>query len=151
MIDRDLADLYGVTTKRLNQQVQRNKSRFPADFTFRLTAAEKAQVVAKCNHLGSLKFSPKAPLAFTEHGAIMLASVLKSAQAVTVSVTVVRAFVHLRQLLAGNQELAERLTELERAVASHDKAVLRLFASIRALTEAPPGKSRPIGFTADVR
>lgn len=81
----------------------------------------------------------------------MLASVLKSSRAVAVSVTVVRAFVHLRQILIGNRELSERLSELEKRVASQDRAVLRLFASIRELTETPSGKSRPIGFTADVR
>jgi hypothetical protein len=78
MIDRDLADLYGVTTKRLNEQVKRNKKRFPEDFMFQLTGEEKTEVVAKCDHLAVLKYSPNLPFAFTEHGAVMLASILNS-------------------------------------------------------------------------
>ena len=98
MLDTDLADLYGVTTKRLNEQVRRNRERFPKDFLFQLTETEKAEVVANCDHLTKLKFSPNPPYAFTEHGAIMAASVLNSPSAVEVSVYVVRAFVQLREL-----------------------------------------------------
>jgi len=86
MLDADLARLYGVTTKRLNEQVKRNRSRFPEDFLFTMTADEKAEVVANCDHLRRLKFSPALPNAFTEHGAIMAASVLNTARAVEVSV-----------------------------------------------------------------
>ena len=103
MLDADLADLYGVATKVLNQAVKRNMDRFPGDFLFQLTAEEKAEVVTDCDHLAKLKFSPVLPYAFTEHGAIMAASVLNSPQAVEVSVFVVRAFVRLRnwQVLTG--------------------------------------------------
>lgn len=97
MLDTDLAALYGVPTKVLNQAVKRNRHRFPADFMFRLTEDEKAEVVTICDHLQKLKFSPVLPYAFTEHGAIMLASVLNSKKAVRISVYVVRAFVKLRE------------------------------------------------------
>ena len=108
MIDADLAELYGVTTKRLNQQVRRNSERFPEDFMFELTTKEKAEVVANCNHLSKLKFSPVAPLAFTEHGALMAASVLNTPRAIEVSVFVVRAFVRLKQALDSHKELEVR-------------------------------------------
>lgn len=90
IVDADLADFYGVPTKRLNEQVRRNARRFPEDFVFRLNADEKDEVVAKCDHLGKLKVSKALPLAFTEHGALMVASVLSTARAVEVSVFVVR-------------------------------------------------------------
>ncbi len=93
MLDADLAALYGVTTKRLNEQVKRNRERFPNDFMFQLTEEEKAEVVANCDHLKRPKFSHALPYAFTEYGAIMLASVLNSPIAVQTSVLVVRAFV----------------------------------------------------------
>src|ERR1700761_7166479 len=92
MIDRDLAELYGVSTKRLNEQVKRNMKRFPSDFMFQLTNEEKMEVVAKCDHLKSLKYSPQTPYVFTEHGAVMLASVLNSERAILVNIQVVRVF-----------------------------------------------------------
>jgi hypothetical protein len=149
LLDSDLAVLYGVPTKRLNEQVRRNRERFPLDFRFRLTSGEKAEVVANCDHLGKLKFSPQLPYAFTEHGAIMAASVLNSPQAVEVSVFVVRAFVKLRQWMASHKELADKLTELERKFAGHDEAIRQLVTAIRQLM-APPAasKKRPIGFHA---
>jgi len=99
IIDADLAVLYGVNTKRLNEQVKRNRKRFPQDFVFQLSESEKDEVVANCDHLERLKYSPSTPYAFTEHGALMAATVLKTEQAVQVSVYVVRAFVQLRRLL----------------------------------------------------
>jgi hypothetical protein len=102
MIDSDLAELYGVTTKRLNEQVKRNIKRFPEDFMFQLTAEEKQEVVANCDHLKRLKFSPNMPYAFTEHGAVMLASVLNSDRAKTVNIQIVRVFSRMRQLLDGH-------------------------------------------------
>lgn len=113
MIDTDLAELYGVPTKRLNEQVKRNQERFPADFLFQLTAAEKQEVVANCDHLAKLKFSKTLPYAFTEHGAIQAANVLASPQAIEMGVYVVRAFVRLRELVVSNKELALSLDELE--------------------------------------
>jgi hypothetical protein len=98
MLDTDLAELYGVTTKRLNEQVKRNADRFPGDFMFKLTPGEKAEVVANCDHLTKLKFSKVPPFAFTEHGAIQAANVLATPQAVEMGIFVVRAFVRMREL-----------------------------------------------------
>ena len=147
MLDADLADLYGVETKRLNEQVRRNIDRFPEDFMFRLTAAEKSEVVANCDHLAKLKYSPSLPHAFTEHGALMLGNVLKSNRAVEVSLMVVRTFVHLRELVSGNKELAQKLNQLERKVGAHDKAIAEIINAIRELMTLPDEKKkRPIGF-----
>jgi len=146
MLDTDLAQLYGVTTKRLNEQVKRNRNRFPLDFMFQLTSKEKAEVVANCDHLAKLKFSPAKPFAFTEHGAVMVASVLNSKMAIEVSVYVVRAFVKVREVLGAHSELAQKLTELERRVESHDTHIRSLFDAIRQLMEPPTTKSRRIGF-----
>ncbi|MEO0080789.1 MAG: ORF6N domain-containing protein [candidate division WOR-3 bacterium] len=133
MLDADLAALYGVPTRRLNEQVRRNRERFPADFVFQLTADEKAEVVAKCDHLSRLRFSPVRPYAFTEHGAVMAASVLNSKRAVEVSVFVVRAFVRLQQAAHSYREIALKLTELEKRLASQDVKILALFDAMRSL------------------
>jgi hypothetical protein len=151
MVDADLAELYGVSTKRLNEQVRRNASRFPADFMFALTAAEKAEVVANCDHLARLKFSPTLPSAFTEHGALMAASVLNTTRAVEVSVYIVRAFVQLRELIASNKDLARRLDELEARIGkkldSHDQAIVGLINAMRELMKpTEPLTKRKIGF-----
>src|SRR5574341_452659 len=146
MLDADLAGLYGVTTKRLNEQVKRNRNRFPTDFMFQLTSKEKAEVVANCDHLAKLKFSPAKPFVFTEHGAVMVASVLNSERAVEVSVYVVRAFVKLREMLGTHRKLAQKLAELERTVESHDRHIRSLFEAIRQLMTPPQSKSRRIGF-----
>ena len=148
ILDTDLADLYGVTTKRLNEQVKRNRNRFPKDFMFQLTSKEKAEVVANCDHLKALKFSPVRPFAFTEYGAVMVASVLNSKRAVDVSIYVVRAFVKLREMLGAHRELAQKPSELERKVESHDSHIRSLFEAIRQLMEPPMPKSRRIGFRA---
>ena len=158
MVDADLAELYGVPTKRLNEQVKRNRERFPSDFMFQLTKAEKLEVVANCDHLTKLKFSKALPYAFTEHGAIQAANVLASPQAIEAGVYVVRAFVHLRELVVSNRELALRLDELE---SKTDLAGLKqnnferttrvqlkqIICTLRALMAPPeaPAK-RPIGF-----
>jgi hypothetical protein len=149
MLDADLAGLYGVTTKRLNEQIKRNKDRFPKDFMFQLTPEEKSEVVAICDHLAKLKFSWALPYAFTEHGAIMAASVLNSKRAVDVSVYVVRVFVRLRQMLAANKELAHKLAELEHKVASHDGTIQALVAAIRKLMTPPETKEKKIGFVKE--
>ncbi|MEO8007737.1 MAG: ORF6N domain-containing protein [Betaproteobacteria bacterium] len=146
MIDADLAALYGVPTKRLNEQVKRNSARFPEDFVFRLTTEEKAQVVANCDHLTRLRFSPALPYAFTEHGAIQAANVLNSARAVEMSVHVVRAFVRLRELIASNKELAAKLDQLEKKLSTHDQAITGIMQAIRQLMAPPEPKKRPIGF-----
>jgi hypothetical protein len=156
LIDVDLAELYGVTTKVLNQAVRRNKERFPADFAFRLEIndlkANRSQFATGSQKHRDPRFPP---FAFTEHGAIMAATVLNSPRAVEMSVYVVRAFVKLRQVLASNTELARKLEALEKPVATLDARTRRQFEevyrAIRALMTPPVPKSRPIGFTADVQ
>ena len=123
--------------------------RFPKDFMFRLTAEEKAEVVAKCDHLTKLKFSPVLPNAFTEHGAIMAASVLNSRRAVEVSVYVVRAFVRLRFLVSTHKELSLKLDELEPKVSGHDQALAGLIDAIRSLMAQPEPKKRKIGLKGE--
>ena len=146
ILDSDLADLYGVTTRRLNEQVKRNRARFPADFLFQLTREEKTEVVAICDHLRRIKFSPVIPFAFTEHGAIMAASVLNTRRAVEVGVYVVRAFVRLREYVAMNRELIGKLKELEHRVAGHDRHIRDLFTTIRGLMPQEARPVRKIGF-----
>ena len=143
MIDADLASLYGVSTKRLNQQVKRNTERFPVDFAFRLSRAERDEVVANCDHLHRLKFAPTMPYAFTEHGALMAASVLNTRRAVELSLYVVRAFIQLREALVTHKDLAPRLDALE---ARYDRQFKIVFDAIRELITPPVPKRRPIGF-----
>jgi len=143
MLDADLAVLYGVTTKRLNEQVKRNRDRFPEDFMFQLTEKEKAEVVAICDHLQKLKFSSNLPYAFTEHGAIMLATVLNSPIAVEASIQVVRVFVSLRKMLASNAELSRKLAALEK---KYDYQFKIVFDAIRQLMATPEPREKKIGF-----
>jgi hypothetical protein len=150
MLDTDLAEIYGVTTKALNQAVKRNIGRFPSDFMFQLNADEKQEVVTNCDHLTKLKFSASMPYAFTEHGALMLGNVLKSSRAVEVSLIVVRAFVQLREMLSTHKELALKLEELERKTSSHDQAIAGIIDAIRSLMKSPAESSNPIGFTANI-
>jgi hypothetical protein len=143
MLDTDLAEVYGVTTKRLNEQVRRNRDRFPADFMFQLSAAEKDEVVANCDHLRRLKFSATRPHAFTEHGALMLASVLNSATAVAASIQIVRAFIRLREVIGAHRDLARKLDVLERKYDGQFKVV---FEALREIMAPPMAKRRKIGF-----
>ena len=145
MLDSDLADIYGVKTSRLNEQVKRNKDRFPDDFMFQLTEKEKKEVIANCDHLQKLKFSKTNPYAFTEHGTIMLANVLKTSTAVETSVLIVRAFVKLRELLSTHKKLERKILELE---SKYDKQFKLIFKAIRELTQQDQiNKNRPrIGF-----
>ncbi len=144
MIDADLAAVYGVPTKALNQAVKRNPRRFPADFAFRLSAAEKSEVVTNCDHLARLRFASARPYAFTEHGAIMAANVLNSRRAVELSVEVVRAFARLREMVASHKDLAQRLDELE---SRYDRQFKAVFDAIRELMRPPePKTKRKIGF-----
>jgi len=139
MLDADLANVYGVATKRLNEQVKRNQRRFPPKYMFQLTAREKAEVVANCDHLAKIRFSPVLPYAFTEHGAIMLASVLNSMTAILSSIAVVDAFVQLRELLSTHKDLARELKELEK---KYDAQFRVVFDAIRELMEKP--EARPL-------
>ncbi len=148
MLDADLAEVYGTTTKALNQAVKRNRERFPAEFMFQLTRREKDEVVTNCDHLRKLKYSPNFPFAFTEYGAVMLASVLNSPIAVQASIAVVRAFIRLREILATHKELARKLKELENRIEGHDEEITALFDAIRELMESPEKPSKQIGFHA---
>lgn len=146
MLDRDLAELYGVSTKALNQAVKRNVERFPAEFMFRLTEQERAEVVTNCDHLQALKFSRHLPLVFTEYGVVMLASVLNSPRAINVNVQIIRTFVRLREMMVAHKGLSEKLARLERRVGHHDFKIREVFAAIRRLV-SPSEKHRPtIGF-----
>jgi hypothetical protein len=182
--DSELAALYGVSTKRFNQQVRRNRKRFPADFMFQLTAEEtsslRSQIATlKASHSKNQKHPQYVdetsslrsqiatlktgrgqhrkylPYVFTEHGAIMAATILNSTRAVEMSVYVVRAFVQLREILASNKELARRLAQLEtrldKKLTNHDEAIAAILSAIRQLMHPPVPKRRPIGFTADLR
>jgi hypothetical protein len=163
IIDADLARLYGVTTTRLNEQVKRNRDRFPDDFMFQLTAEEKAEVIAKCDNLAQLKFSPRPPHAFTEFGAVMAANVLNSPQAVRVSVYVVRAFVEQRALLATNAEVLLKLERMERKLlaarqvlrdhedqlTAHDAQLEVLVETLHELMAPPATPRREIGFRTE--
>src|SRR5437870_1622467 len=161
ILDSDLARLYGVSAKRLNEQVRRNRERFPEDFMFQLTSEEfaklksqtspsnlRSQIATSRSHGGRRYL----PYAFTEHGAVMAANVLNSERAVAMSVYVVRAFVKLRKVLAESKELATKLEDLERQLTGrldlHEKAILKLFAQIKDLLDPPPPQpnKRRIGF-----
>ena len=150
IIDADLAEVYGVPTRRLNEQVRRNGDRFPSDFMFQLTPEEKAEVIAHFDHLDRLKYSKAMPLVFTEHGAIMAASVLNSPKAIEVSVFVVRAFVQLREVIAGHKELARKIAQLEKKLGDHDEQIVLLIEAIKHLMDPkPPPKTRRIGFQTE--
>jgi len=148
MLDSDLAAIYGVSTRQLNQQLKRNRNRFPEDFAFQLGHEEfmdlMSQIVTSNKGRGGRR---KLPWAFTEHGAIMLATVLNSDLAVQASVRVVRAFIRLREMVATNSQLTAKLEELEGRLGSHDKAIADLFAALKRLLAPPePPKRREIGF-----
>lgn len=151
MLDSDLAALYGVTTARLNEQVRRNRVRFPEDFAFRLTRDEYANLMSQvATSRSSWGGRRKLPWAFTEHGALMAASVLNSQRAVKVSVYVVRAFVKLRELLGTHKQLAAKLDELERKLQKHDRQIIALVKAIRELMAPPePPRRKPIGFASE--
>ena len=147
IVDADLAEFYGVKTKVLNQAVKRNKDRFPKDFMFRLTKTEKDELFTNCDHLGKLKFSTIAPQVFTEHGAIMAASVLNSSRAVDVSVYIVRAFVKIRRMISENKELSRRIVQIERHLADYDEQIIESVKAIKQLLKPdPPPKKRRIGY-----
>ena len=147
MLDSDLAAIYGTSTMRLNEQFKRNRKRFPDDFAFVLTREEFTHLISQNAISRSHGGRRTLPVAFTEHGAIMLASVLNSEIAVQASVRIVRAFIRLREMVAANVQLAGKLKELERRFDSHDESIANLFATLKQLlepTEAP--KRREIGF-----
>jgi phage regulator Rha-like protein len=147
ILDRDLAELYGVTVKRLNQQVNRNQERFPADFMFQLSSKEdkalRLQIATSKKGRGGRRYPP---YAFTEHGAIMAASVLNSKRAIEMSVFVVRAFVRMREMLAKNRQLAAKINELDRRLETHDTAIQDIIDAIKELMHPEGPSKRKIGF-----
>jgi len=147
ILDTDLAELYDVPVKRLNEQVKRNRERFPSDFMFQLTTEEleslRSQNATSKTGRGGRRY---APYAFTEHGAIMAATVLNSERAVEMSVFVVRAFVRLREMLATNEKLAAKIDELEQRLDTHDASIQDLIEAIRQMMLPDPATGRQIGF-----
>jgi len=147
ILDTDLAELYGVTVKRLNEQIRRNRERFPSDFMFLLTAKEhkalRSQIATSKKGRGGRRYPP---YAFTEHGAIMAATVLNSNRAVEMSVFVVRAFVRMREMLAKNRQLAAKVNELDRRLETHDTTIQELIEAIKELMVPEGMPKRKIGF-----
>jgi hypothetical protein len=148
ILDSDIAFLYGVTTRRLNEQVKRNRGRFPDDFMFQLTKEEfdnlKSQFATSSSGWGGRR---KLPYAFTEHGAVMAASVLNSERAIQASIFVVRAFVKMRQLLSPYKEIAKKIEQLEKKLQTHDKQIIAIVEAIRLLMPPPePKQKEPFGF-----
>ena len=150
ILDADLARLYGVTTSRLNEQVRRNPERFPDDFMFQITRDEFQNLMSQnATSKSGWGGRRKLPLAFTEHGAVMAASVLNTPRAVEVSVYVVRAFVRLRELLSTHAEISAKLNELFARLDNHDAQIAALMEAIHALMTLPEPSSRPRGFRSD--
>src|SRR5579871_2515128 len=147
ILDTDLAELYGVSVKQLNQQVKRNADRFPSDFVFILSKEEdenlRSQNVTSSSGHGGRRYLPHA---FTEHGAIMAASVLNSKRAVEMSIFVVRAFVQMRESLLVNQQVVSKLSELEARLDAHESDIQDIVEAIRELMAPPPANDRRIGF-----
>jgi len=154
MLDRDLAEIYGVSRKRLNEQVKRNKDRFPIDFMFQLTLQDGRVVSSRSQNAtlkrgGNIKY---APYVFTEHGAIMLANVLKNGVAIRASIQVVRAFVHLRKSIANQEAILRQLGTLQGKVGKHDVELNKILKILYKLLEPPPlplPPKRPMGFVVD--
>lgn len=148
VIDRDLAALYGVSTKRLNEQVRRNQARFPEDFCFQVTQQEFANLRSQFATSSKVHGGQRhAPLVFTEHGALMAAQVINSPEAVNMSVHVVRAFVRLRQLMVNHKALSAQLAALESRVGAHDEQIAAIVETIRQLTTPDaPTHGRKMGF-----
>jgi hypothetical protein len=151
MLDKDLAELYGVTTKRLNEQVKRNAQRFPEDFMFLITPKEKAQLILEFEQLAILKFSPTLPYAFTEHGAVMLASVLNSVKAIKVNIQIVRVFISISRTLADQKALRSEIEKIRKKVENNRKNIELVFAYLDQLLEKDKNTThrKQIGYKAN--
>lgn len=136
MIDSDLAELYGVTTKRLNEQVKRNIQRFPEDFMFQITQEEKQDLIKTKNHLTKLKFSPNLPFVFTEHGAVMLASVVNSDRAIAVNIQIVRIFIHIREMILTHKDILMELEAIKQKVGSNSNDIELIFNYLKQFEAA---------------
>ena len=152
MLDSDLAYLYEVEVKQLNQAVKRNMKRFPDDFMFQLSKDEFTEVVTICDHLQNLRFRPTLPYAFTEQGVAMLAAVLKSPKAIDVNIQIMRVFIQLRNYVSSNDTLFEQMGDLRKLlmlyIEKNDKRVNEIIIALNNLIEQPP-KSKTIGFRPD--
>lgn len=147
MIDVDLAELYGVSTKRLNEQVRRNQKRFPSDFMFQLTKAEAENLRSQFATSSSTHGGRRSlPYVFTEHGVAMLSSVLNSERAIEVNITIMRAFIRLRQMLDSNEELNRKFAAVIKKLSTHDKYFKVVFNELKRLTEQPDPPRKSIGF-----
>ena len=146
MLDADLAEIFQVKTKALNQAIKRNIDRFPSDFLIQLTPTEKTEVVTNCDHLQKLKYSPQLPYAFTEHGVVMLSMVLKSQRAIEVSVHIIRVFIKIREILSSNKELAYKIQELEREQKVQNKHINAIYSMFDKLLDEPLKPPGPLGF-----
>jgi hypothetical protein len=147
ILDLHLAHLFGVKTKRLNEQVRRNSGRFPEDFVFRLSKKEWSEVVANCDHLGKSLFSNTLPMALTEQGALMASTVLRSTKAVQMSIYIVRAFVRMREAMSANEVILRRLAEIDKTLLMHDEGLRDLYQKLMPLLEPGPEPARrKIGF-----
>ena len=140
VLDADLASLYGVPTKRLNEQVKRNAERFPSDFVFQLSSEEKADVVANCDHLKKLKFSSSLPYVFTEHGTMMLGNVLSSDRAIEFSIKIVEAFIKMREFLNNNLSVKLEIEEIKKKLINHDKNIELVFNYLDEMIEKQENK-----------
>jgi hypothetical protein len=147
LLDADLAAIYGVPTKALNQAVKRNADRFPDDFMFRISKDEKTEVVTICDHLSRLRFSKGLPYAFARPSALLAANVLNSPDAVRMSVHVVRAFIKQRELIAGQAEILKKLAQIDATLLQHDDALRIIWQELQPLLAPPPEPQKPeIGF-----
>ena len=146
MLDSDLSLLYCVSTKRLNEQVKRNKKRFPEDFMFRLTKNEIDEVVAICDHLQKLKFSHVLPHAFTEPGIAMLSSVLNSERAIRVNIQIIRTFIKMREFISTHKEFLYKLNQLESKIGKHDQEINSIFEVLKRITSIEEKPKRKVGF-----
>ncbi len=146
MISNDLAELYGVTTKRLNEQVKRNIKRFPGNFMFQLTEKEKEKVVAICDHLRNLKYSPYLPYAYTEHGSVMLANVLNSDRAIQASIRIVEIYIKMRELVLTHKDILLKLEQLEKRVGGQDENIAMVLHYLRKFIDVQKKPRKVIGY-----
>jgi hypothetical protein len=154
MIDSDLAELYGVPTKRLNEQVKRNRKRFPEHFMFELTKEEKKELVANCDHLKKLKYSSFMPNVFTHYGVLQAANILNSDRAILTGNRIIEVFVKMHEMIMNHKELVKKLEEMENKLSGHDDSILMIFEYIKQFEEAKQKQSEQenrmrIGFKRD--
>jgi len=146
MLSNDLSELYGVTTKRLNEQVKRNIKRFPKNFLFQLTRQEKDKVVANCDHLQSLKYSPYLPYVFTEHGTVMLANILNSNRAIQASIRIVEIYIKMREHILTDKDLLLKMEQLEKRVGKQDEKIALVFEYLKKFIDVQDKPKKQVGF-----